>query len=102
MIIFDLSVEQGSTFTQTLTLNEDLTGYTIASNAKDSIGVITDNIATITTVDTGIISVEISAGNTASMSVGVGYYDIELTDTATGRVSKPIKGRVYVSGEVTV
>ena len=101
MTIFNLSIDQGSTFEQVFTMNEDLTGYTVSSDAIDSTGVITSDIATIATYPTGVINVVLSHTQTALMSTGVGHYDIELTDTSSGRVTKPIRGRVTVTGEVT-
>ena len=101
MIIFDLHLEQGSTFTQTLELGADLTGCTITGNMKDSVGVITEAIVDITDAVAGTIVVGLTNVETALLSVGVGYYDIELTIIATSSVEKPLKGRVYVSGEVT-
>lgn len=101
MIIFDLSIEQGSTFEQVITLNEDLTGHTISSDIKDSAGVIISNIATVSDENYGAIRMFVTAGNTSVMSTGVGYYDIEITETSSGKVTKPMKGRVIVTGEVT-
>ena len=101
MIIFDLSIEQGSTFEQLISLNEDLTGHTISSDIKDSTGVITSNIATIADENYGAIRMFVTAGNTSAMSIGVGYYDIEITETSSGKVTKPMKGRVIITGEVT-
>ena len=102
MVIFDLYIEQGSTFNQVLQLGEDLTGYTVTGNLKDREGLIVVGIVSFTNIATGEISIDLTAVQTATLSAGVGYYDIELTKTADGSVSKPIKGRIYTSGEVTI
>jgi len=102
MTIFDLYVEQGSTFVQTIYLGEDLTGYTVASNMKDRTGATTKNIVAMLDLATGEIKISLTAIQTSLMSVGVGKYDIELTETSSGSVRKPLSGRVYIKGEVTV
>jgi len=38
---------------------------------------------------------------TAAMAVGVGSYDIEI-ESDTGIVSRILKGRVYIDGEITI
>jgi hypothetical protein len=100
LTIIDLYTEQGSDLYQTITLNEDITGYSIASKVADSTGVVYQNIASVTNTSTGAILIDIPDTTTEDMATGIAHYQIELTDLE-GKVSKPIKGRVYIDKEVS-
>lgn len=98
MSIFDLYIEQGSTFNQQLTMEGDYTGVTIACKIKvDTIEI--GSVASWEDASLGVFNLSLTATQTATLPTGVGYYDVELTNA--GVVSKPMKGRVYVDGEVT-
>jgi hypothetical protein len=99
MIIVDFYGEQGSDLSKVVTLDEDITGYTINSNLIDSIGTKWTNIATITDESIGEVTVTIDDSVTALMSEGVGYYQVEFTDN-DGKKIKPFKGRIYIDGEI--
>jgi len=99
MTIIDLYTEQDSDLIKTITLNEDITDYTISSALKGSNGTVWNNIATISDYITGEISINIDNSITNTLSSGVGYYQVEIT-SSTGVRSKPIKGRVYVDEEI--
>lgn len=100
MNIIDLYVEQGSTFSQTITLNEDITGYSIGCTVVDSSGYKVNNIATITDESVGSITIAIPHTATQYMTVGVALYNVELTDLS-GNVTKPFKGRMYIDKEIS-
>ena len=101
MVLIDLYVEQGSTFSQEITLGSDNTGNTISGTITDSANNSTSGIATSFTDETdGTFSIELTEFQTAHMSSGIGRYDIEVRDGDT--VTKPIGGAVYVKGEVTI
>lgn len=98
MVIFDLYLDQGSTFTQQLTLSQDYSGLVI--DADIVVGdVRISGVATWDNDATGTFSILVSATDTSSLPTGVGHYDVEIINGTF--VSKAMKGRVYVSGEIT-
>jgi hypothetical protein len=99
MSIIDLYTEQGSTFSQTITLNEDITGSSVVGTLRDSSGTVVNGIASVSNFNTGSILISLPSSSTALLSVGVALYNIEITDT-NGNTTKPVKGRLYVDGEV--
>ena len=97
--IYDLYIEQGSYFKQSLNLSGDFTGYTISGNYKDSNGILATGLVSWTDSSLGELDIILTSSETAAMSKGVGYYDIETT-SASGSVDRILQGRIYVDGEV--
>jgi hypothetical protein len=109
----DLFVEQGSTFSYTLTLNDDqgnpidLTGYTARMQLRRTINA-PDVLITLTTSNgriaitplTGVIVLTIEAAATASLSFQSAVYDLEI-ESSGGIVTRIIQGKVSLSPEVT-
>lgn len=100
-IIYDLYIDAGATFSQQFDLAGDQTGFTIRSSIKDSTGAIIANTASWTNQSLGELELSIDDAITATMSSGIGYFDIELEEDSSGIVNRIIKGRVYVDKEVT-
>ena len=108
---YNMTIEQGATWNTTLTLYtdearttpDDVSGYTAKMHirpTKDSPvlikGISSGDGITITT---NVISLLISAEDTASFNFSKAYYDLELTNgTSTTRL---IEGTVTLSAEVT-
>lgn len=99
--IYDITINQGSDFLDSLDMSGDYTGYTIAGKILDPIGILSSNFVTWTNDTLGQFDMSISNTVTASMTSGVGSYDIKLT-SPLGVVSKIFKGRVYIDKEITV
>ena len=97
--IYDLYIEQGSQFQQDLDLVGDFTGYTVAGTLKDSIGYVYSGIASLVVESEGTLRILISSTASASLSNGVGSYNIEIED-GSGVVDRILQGRIYVDGEV--
>lgn len=117
--VVDLYIEQGATFTRTLTLTGpasaytpvDLTGYTargmIKSTAQDT-SAVASFTCTIDDPTTGKITLLLDAETTASISaLGNRYssytkytYDVEI-ESADGLVYRILNGKISVSPEVT-
>lgn len=107
----DQFLEQGTTFTTQITLDDstgapfNLDGFTVASKAKRSY--YTSN-ATITFVSSvvdaanGIIQLSANAASTANATAGKLVYDVILTETATGIVTRVLEGQIFVSPAVTI
>ena len=107
-------IEQGATFSQTLTLKDssgsviNLTGYPSAEmdlrkNQDDS-----SEVLTLTTANgritlggsAGTITLLISNTDTAALTVGDGVYDLELVDSAN-KVLRIMEGTYSIRGNVS-
>lgn len=114
---YNITIEQGATFTRTITWYSDLamttpvvlTSYTAAMKVKTkdlATTVLSSAAGTITLTlggTAGTIVITISATNTAALTPtadGEYAYDLELT--LAGVVTRLLEGRVTVSPEVTV
>jgi hypothetical protein len=109
---YDFIIEQGSTFTRTITWKDandslvDLTSYTArmhlrrsADEPKTLIELTTENGRITLGGSDGTIVLSISASDTASLSPITGVYDLEMVNGAN--VSKIIAGSFTVKKEVT-
>lgn len=102
----NLVVDQGSTFTTTITLTDDdgtilnLTGYTGAGQIRKwytSTNAVSFSVAIAPT--SGEVTLQLSATTTANMAAGRYVYDVELTTGST--VSRVLEGLITVTPEVT-
>lgn len=100
MNIIDLYTEQGSTYSTDITLNDDITGYSIQSKVIDSSNTKFNATITINNYSTGSFTYLLPSYITSNMREGIARYDIELTDSE-GNKSKVIKGRIYIDKEIT-
>lgn len=107
----NLAVEQGTTFSQTLTWKIDgtavnLTGYTARMQARDDV-TSTTTILSLTqgaglTLGgvAGTIIIALTATQTAALVAGNYVYDLELASSG-GVVTRLVQGTLAVSAEVT-
>lgn len=109
----DLTIEQGTTFSVTLTYTDvdgipiDLTGYSARMQIRstvDSTITIHELTTALTTITlggaAGTVLLEISDSDTESFTFSVAVYDLELI-SAGGVVSRLVEGKVTLSKEVT-
>lgn len=106
----NLYMNAGETFTTSLTLDDannapyNLTGFTIASQAKKSYytanSVITFN-SSISDANNGVITLSANASVTANISPSQLVYDVVIRQTSTGVVTRVLEGIIYVSPAVT-
>lgn len=104
----NLILDQGSTFSTTVEVTDenddpiDLTGYTGAGQIRKHY---TSSNATAFSVSlggaTGTISLGLTAVQTANLVAGRYVFDIELTSTGSGAVSRILEGIVTVTPQVT-
>ena len=103
-------IEQGATFGKTLTLKDssdalvNLTGYSAAemdlrTNQDDSSIIKTLTAGSGITLG-GTVVLNISATDTANMSVGDGVYDLRIT-AGDGTISRILEGTFAVRGAVS-
>ena len=53
------------------------------------------------TGNTGLVAIHATATQTRAIDEGTYYYDLEITDTFTGIVTRLVQGQAVVSAEVT-
>lgn len=104
----NLILDQGSTFTTTVEVTDenddpiDLTGYTGAGQIRKHY---TSSNATPFSISlggaTGTISLSLTAVQTANLVAGRYVFDVELTSTGSGAVSRILEGIVTVTPQVT-
>lgn len=109
---YDLTIEQGATFTKTFTWKQsgaavDLTSY----HARMQIRETKDATTALVDLDdqtkggivlggvAGTIAVTISATATAALSFDTAFYDLEMVLSTV--VTRLLEGEVYLSKEVT-
>jgi hypothetical protein len=106
----DLFMNQGETFTSSLTLTDDnglpydLSNFIIASQARKSFysanAVITFDSA-ITDHVGGVIQISANSATTLNVSATRLVYDVYIREVPTGTVSRVLEGTIYVSPAVT-
>lgn len=105
----NLSIDQGSTFATTFNLTNDETGEILDLSTYTAAGQIRKhysssnavNFVCTSNVSTGVLAVSLSANTTRTMTAGRYVYDVELTETVSGAVSRVVEGIVTVNPEVT-
>jgi hypothetical protein len=107
----NLTVEQGTTFSQTLTWKIDgtavnLTGYTARMQARDDVTSSTTILSLTQSAGltlggvAGTIIIALTATQTAALVAGNYVYDLELASSG-GVVTRLVQGTLAVSAEVT-
>jgi hypothetical protein len=110
--IYDFTLEQGATFSRTLTYKIDdvavnLTGYTARMKAKRRfddvsplINLTTENGGITLGGSAGTITLTMSATDTAALSFDTAFYDLELV-SGGGVVTRLVRGTIALSKEAT-
>ncbi len=107
----DLFLEQGTTFTTQMTLADntgaayDLTGFTVRSQARRSYyssNVAINFTASVTNANNGVIQLSANSATTANVSSTQKLvYDVIITETASGNITRVLEGQIFVSPSVT-
>ena len=102
----DFRIEQGSTFSFTITVTDSvgavypLTGATAAAILGETYSATAQTDFTCEVAEsTGVITVSLTAAETAAITITSGVWDIELTEGTT--VTRLLQGTVEISPEVT-
>lgn len=108
--VYDISIEQGSSFNLTLTAKDsngtplNLSGYSARGGVKYGYGstgyLINLNPIIHSSFVSGLINVSVSASDTSSLPVTKAVYDIEVYN-ASNYTFKAIRGYVNIIPEVT-
>lgn len=104
----NLVIDQGTTYEVTLNLTDDngdaldLKGYTARSQIRKWY---TSQFGTdfVTSIDPslGTVTLQLDAITSGELSAGRYVYDVELTESSTGAISRIVEGIVTVTPQVT-
>tara|TARA_B100000927_G_C16454058_1_gene465066 strand:- start:466 stop:807 length:342 start_codon:yes stop_codon:yes gene_type:complete len=110
--IANLRLDQGTTFSSNITLagNDgaawDLTGHTVAAKMAKGYESTKTRITMTTAVanpTTGIITLSLTSAQTSALDAPARYvYDVEVTNTTSGVVTRVIEGIITVRPNVTI
>lgn len=105
----NIVIQKGTTFEATYTVaNSDesvysLTGKTASAKIrKHPTATTSKSFQTSITVATGKIAISMGSTVTADLSSGRNYYDVILTDSSSGKVTKVFEGTAIVYDTVSV
>ena len=109
--IANLLIDQGTSFSSDVTVKDansngwDLTGYTAAAKlAKGYQSTKTRQDITCTVANdptTGVVTLSLTPAQTSALDAERYVYDLEITKTASGAVTRVIEGIITVSPQVT-
>lgn len=108
-IISNLVIDQGTTFQADIDVTDaagdalDLTGYTAAGQMRKTYAstTATDFTASIQSASGGTVRISLSATQTTAIKAGRYVYDVEITKTSTGEITRVIEGQIEVTPGVT-
>lgn len=109
-IVTNLTIDQGTDFEGIITLydtnntNLDLTNYSAESHIRRSYESTTASAifaVTIPTPSNGNIYLNLSGNSSSTLKYGRYVYDVKLTNTSTGKVTRAIEGIVTITPSVT-
>lgn len=108
--LLNILIEQGATFTRTLTIEStpgtplNLTGYTFAGKMKrqytDANAAATFGL-TVANVSAGTVNWTLTNTQTDALAPQVHVYDIEMTATSSGAVTRLLEGEAWVAASAT-
>ena len=84
--------------------NRDITGHTVSSQVRrhwKSVSAKTSLVLTILDEAAGSLQLDMTAAQTSLLKSGKYVYDVELTETATGKKERVIEGVFTIRPEVT-
>lgn len=109
MAYTELTLDQGATFSKTITLKnddgtfKDLANNTFASQIRKSFytnSLVANVTATATDAANGVLTLSIDAANTAIIKAGRYLYDVKMTSN-TGTVTRISEGIITVTPQIT-
>ena len=108
-IYSNLTIDQGSTFSVEIDVTDssgdplNLTGYTVAGQIRKtySSSTFTNFTASVYSAIGGTVKIELSATTTNAMKAGRYVYDVEITQTSSGDITRIVEGQLEVKPGVT-
>lgn len=105
--VINITIPQGTTFSETFTSTEsdgsitNLTGYTGSASLKKWYGSSTKTDFSVSiTVGTGEVAITLTSTQTAAIEPGRYYYDVRL-ESSGGSVSRLVEGMALVRAGIT-
>jgi len=109
--IANLTIDQGASFNSDVTVKDannnafNLTGYTAAAKMAEGYASTRTRTTITATVagdaSTGVVTLSMTAADTASLDAERYVYDLEITQTSSGTVTRVIEGIITVRPQVT-
>lgn len=108
-IYSNLTIDQGSTFSVEIDVTDssgdplNLTGYTVAGQIRKTYSSSTSINFTASVYSNigGTVKIELSATTTNAMKAGRYVYDVEITQTSSGDITRIVEGQLEVKPGVT-
>jgi len=105
----DISIDQGSDFSAEVVVNDstgtvaNLTGYTGAGQIRKtySSSTFTAFGVTVTNAGNGVLTITLSNTVTNAMKAGRYVYDVEITQTSNGEITRVVEGQITIMPGVT-
>tara|TARA_B110000495_G_C22851854_1_gene496730 strand:- start:556 stop:891 length:336 start_codon:yes stop_codon:yes gene_type:complete len=105
----DISIDQGSDFSAEVVVNDatgtvaNLTGYTGAGQIRKtySSSTFTAFGVTVTNAGNGVLTITLSNTVTNAMKAGRYVYDVEITKTSNGEITRVVEGQITIMPGVT-
>ena len=109
-VLSNLSIDQGSDFSAEIQVEDssgdaaNLTGYTGAGQIRKTYSSSTYTAfgVTVTNASGGLLTLTLANGVTNAMKAGRYVYDVEITKTSDGEVTRVVEGQVTINPGVTV
>lgn len=110
--IANLTLDQGATFSSDVTVKDangnafDLTGYTASAKMAKGFASTKTRTTITCTVNgdptTGIVTMSLTADQTAVLEEGRYVYDLEILQTLSSTITRVIEGIITIRPQVTV
>lgn len=108
-IYSNLVIDQGSTFSADIDVTDSngdplvLTGYTVDGQIRKSYASTTavDFSGSVYSAANGTVRISLTATQTNNMKAGRYVYDVEITKTSTGEITRIVEGQIEVRPGVT-
>jgi len=107
--VVNIVIEKGVDFDATYTVtNADNSVYSLTNQSatakikKHPTATTSKSFTTTITVQTGEIKISMGSTNTDDLSAGRNYYDVIITHSSTGKVTKVFEGMALVKETVSV
>lgn len=105
----NIVIDQGTDFSATVNVSGsdgvnpfDLTGYTVAAQMrKNYASSSASTFGTSHAGNTGVITLTMDNANTAGLEPGRYLYDVEITKTSDGEITRVVEGIVTVTPGIT-
>lgn len=106
---YNLTIEQGADFALSFTLSEDGSAKDLTSHSaraqmrtkKSATDASATFTCTITDASAGKLKMALTNSETAALSPGIYYYDLELYTASDANVTRLLEGTATVTAEVT-